>query len=53
MARCFASNYVDASVIGVDIREDYLAYARRLANGEGLRNVEFHCGSDFCYDSLT
>ena len=47
MARCFASNYVDASVIGVDIREDYLAYARRLANGEGLQNVEFHCGSVF------
>jgi ubiquinone/menaquinone biosynthesis C-methylase UbiE len=47
MARCFASHYADASVLGVDIREDYLAYARQLANDDGLRNVEFNRGSVF------
>jgi hypothetical protein len=31
--------YSDASVIGVDIREDYLAYARQLAKDEGLRKM--------------
>jgi len=47
MARCFASNHADAAVVGVDIREDYVDYARRRATDLGVRNVEFKTGSVF------
>jgi ubiquinone/menaquinone biosynthesis C-methylase UbiE len=45
MTRCFGSRYADASVIGVDIRDDYVSYARGRANEDGLQNVEFRQGS--------
>jgi hypothetical protein len=32
MPRCFGSHYADASVIGVDIRDDYVSYARGRAS---------------------
>jgi len=47
MTRCFGSHYADASVIGVDIRDDYVSYARSRANKDGLQNVEFRQGSVF------
>jgi len=47
MTRCFGSRYADASVIGVDIRDDYVSYAQGRANEDGLKNVEFRQGSVF------
>jgi SAM-dependent methyltransferase len=47
MARCFASHFADASVIGVDIRDDYVVYAQGRAREDGLQNVEFRQGSVF------
>ena len=47
MARCFASHFADASVIGVDIRDDYVVYAQDRAKEDGLQNVEFRQGSVF------
>ena len=47
MARCFASHFADASVIGVDIRDDYVVYAQGRAKEDGLQNVEFRQGSVF------
>jgi SAM-dependent methyltransferase len=47
MTRCFGSRYAAASVIGVDIRDDYVSYARDRASQEGLQNVEFRQGSVF------
>jgi SAM-dependent methyltransferase len=39
MARCFASHFAEASVIGVDIRDDYVVYAQGRAKEDGLQNV--------------
>jgi ubiquinone/menaquinone biosynthesis C-methylase UbiE len=47
MARCFASHFADASVIGVDIRDDYVVYAQGGAKEDGLQNVEFRQGGVF------
>ena len=47
MARCFASHFADASVIGVDIRDDYVVYAQGRAKEDGLQNVEFRQDSVF------
>src|SRR5690242_20583987 len=47
MTRCFASHYPDATVVGLDIRPNYIAYASRLAGQHGLQNVEFRHGSVF------
>jgi SAM-dependent methyltransferase len=47
MARCFASHFADASVIGVDIRDDYVVHAQGRAKADGLHNVEFRQGSVF------
>jgi SAM-dependent methyltransferase len=47
MSRCFGSRYARASVIGVDIRDDYVSYAQSRAIEDGLRNVEFRQGSVF------
>jgi SAM-dependent methyltransferase len=47
MSRCFGSRYAHASVIGVDIRDDYVSYAQSRAIEDGLRNVEFRQGSVF------
>jgi ubiquinone/menaquinone biosynthesis C-methylase UbiE len=47
MTRCFGSHYADASVIGVDIRDDYVSYARGRAAKDALQNVEFRQGSVF------
>ena len=41
MTRCFGSRYADLSVVGVDIRDEYVSYAR------GLQNVKFKQGSVF------
>jgi SAM-dependent methyltransferase len=47
MARCFASHFADASVIGVDIRDDYVVYAQGGAKEDGLQNVELRQGGVF------
>ena len=47
MTRCFGSRYADASVVGVDIRDEYVSFAQSRANEDGLRNVEFRQGSVF------
>ena len=47
MARLFAARHSDAQVTGVDLRADYLAYARQRAAQEDLRNLDFHEGDIF------
>ena len=47
MTRCFGSRYADSSVVGVDIRDEYVSYARGRAQEDGLQNVEFKQGSVF------
>jgi ubiquinone/menaquinone biosynthesis C-methylase UbiE len=42
MSRLIAAQHLDAQIIGVDLRGDYLAYARQRAARDGLRNVDFH-----------
>lgn len=44
MSRLLASRYTDATVIGLDLNPDYVAYARDLAHKAGLENVSFHVG---------
>ena len=39
MARCFASHLANASVVGVDISDDYVVYAQGRAKANGLQNV--------------
>jgi ubiquinone/menaquinone biosynthesis C-methylase UbiE len=47
MARLLAARYKDGRVIGVDVRQDYLAYAQARAQGEGLDNLQFEQGDIF------
>ena len=47
MARLFASKHPDAEVVGVDLRADYVAYARSRAEREGLKNIAFQEGDIF------
>ncbi len=47
MARLLASTHSDATVVGVDINADYIAYARERAAQENLVNVEFRIGDIF------
>jgi ubiquinone/menaquinone biosynthesis C-methylase UbiE len=47
MARLFAARHPHAQVTGVDLRADYLAYARQRAAREGLRNLDFRQGDIF------
>jgi SAM-dependent methyltransferase len=41
MTRLLASTYPDAEVVGIDLRADYISYARERASQEGLHNIEF------------
>jgi ubiquinone/menaquinone biosynthesis C-methylase UbiE len=47
MTRLFAARYKDSNVVGLDLRADYLDYARYRAAQEGLANIEFREG-DAC-----
>ena len=47
MARLFAAKQPTAHVVGVDIRPDYVAYARKRAQAEGLDNLRFEQGDIF------
>jgi ubiquinone/menaquinone biosynthesis C-methylase UbiE len=47
MSRLLAQQVPDGSVVGVDVNEQYLTYARARAEDEGVRNVEFHTGDVF------
>lgn len=44
MTRLFGARHPDAQVTGVDLRVDYLTYARQRAAREELRNLDFHEG---------
>src|SRR5260370_8599073 len=46
MARLFAARHPDSQVMGVDLRADYLAYARQHAARDGPPNI------DFCVDDI-
>ena len=47
MARAIAAAEPAATVVGVDLREKYIDYARRRAKAEGLQNLAFETG-DVC-----
>jgi ubiquinone/menaquinone biosynthesis C-methylase UbiE len=47
MARLLAAKYPNAQVVGVDLRSDYVAYARERARGERLENLRFERGDIF------
>jgi ubiquinone/menaquinone biosynthesis C-methylase UbiE len=47
MARLMAAIHPDARVVGVDLRSDYVAYARERARGERLDNLRFEQGDIF------
>jgi ubiquinone/menaquinone biosynthesis C-methylase UbiE len=47
MSRLLASTHPDAKVVGIDVRSDYVAYARERAAQEGLNSVEFREGDIF------
>jgi ubiquinone/menaquinone biosynthesis C-methylase UbiE len=44
MARLLASRHQHAHVVGIDLRTDYINYARERAAREGLHNIEFQQG---------
>jgi SAM-dependent methyltransferase len=44
MSRLLAARHPDASVTGVDLRENYVAYAQTLAASQGLTNLDFRQG---------
>ena len=47
MVRLLAAKYPDARVVGVDIRPEYVTYARGCAEAEGLGNLVFEQGDIF------
>ena len=47
MARLLAARRADARVVGVDLRQDYLTYARMRAQAERLNNLSFEQGDIF------
>jgi len=47
MARLLAARQPNARVVGIDIRPDYVAYARERARAEGLDNLRFEQGDIF------
>jgi SAM-dependent methyltransferase len=47
MARLFAMQHPDAEVTGIDLRPDYLVFARDRAAQEDLRNLDFRQGDIF------
>jgi SAM-dependent methyltransferase/transposase-like protein len=47
MARLIAARHSGARVVGVDLRQDYLSYARARAQAEHLENLSFEQGDIF------
>jgi ubiquinone/menaquinone biosynthesis C-methylase UbiE len=47
MSRLIARSFPQAEVVGVDLREQYLDFARTRASAEGIRNVSFRHGDVF------
>ena len=47
MSRLIARSFPDAEVVGVDLREQYLDFARARASAEGIRNLTFRHGDVF------
>lgn len=47
MTPLLASTHTDANVVGIDLRPDYIAYARDRAEREGLKNIDFRAGDIF------
>ena len=47
MARLIARSFPDVEVVGVDLREQYLGYARARAREEGIHNLVFERGDVF------
>jgi ubiquinone/menaquinone biosynthesis C-methylase UbiE len=47
MSRLIARSFPDAEVTGVDLREQYLIFARRRARSQHLRNVQFQSADVF------
>ena len=47
MSRLIARSFPDADVTGVDLREQYLDYAKRRARSEHLENVQFQFADVF------
>ena len=47
MARLLASANPTSRIVGVDVRHDYVAFARERAAREGLTNIEFQQGDIF------
>jgi ubiquinone/menaquinone biosynthesis C-methylase UbiE len=47
MARILAAAHEDAQVVGIDLRDDYIAYAAEQANQKRIHNIEFRQGDVF------
>jgi SAM-dependent methyltransferase len=47
MSRLIARSFPQAEVVGVDVREQYLDFARARAREEGIRNLTFQSGDVF------
>ena len=47
MSRLLARSFPRAEVVGVDLREQYLDFARRLATAENIRNLMFRSADVF------
>ena len=47
MSRLIARSFPDVEVVGVDVREQYLDYARARAREEGIHNLTFERGDVF------
>jgi ubiquinone/menaquinone biosynthesis C-methylase UbiE len=47
MSRLIARSFPQAEVVGVDVREQYLDFARARARDEGIRNLTFQRGDVF------
>jgi ubiquinone/menaquinone biosynthesis C-methylase UbiE len=47
MSRLIARSFPQAEVVGVDVREQYLDFARARAREEGIRNLRFQSGDVF------
>jgi ubiquinone/menaquinone biosynthesis C-methylase UbiE len=47
MSRLLARSFPRAEVVGVDLREQYLNFARRRASAENIQNLTFHSADVF------
>ena len=52
MSRLIARSFPEAKVIGVDLREPYLEFARRQARSEQLQNVQFQLAEELSRSML-